>query len=115
VIHTNMGIRNGRSKPDVSISLRIGHFYFAPTKENYCRGEVEILSQTPVWTQEDRFEMTRKERDRVKVLTEAMKGYITQARAGRKGTWRASRASVATRAGLLTHLASQAIESYRFH
>ena len=32
VIHTNMGIRNGRSKPDISISLRIGHFYFAPTR-----------------------------------------------------------------------------------
>ena len=31
VIHTNMGIRKDRSKPDVSISLRIGHFYFAPT------------------------------------------------------------------------------------
>ena len=31
VTHTNMRIRNGRSKPDTSTSLRIGHFYFAPT------------------------------------------------------------------------------------
>ena len=31
VTHTNMRIRNDRSKPDTSTSLRIGHFYFAPT------------------------------------------------------------------------------------
>ncbi len=32
VIDTNMSIRNGQSKPDVSASRRIGHFYFAPTR-----------------------------------------------------------------------------------
>jgi len=31
VLQNNMHIQNRRSEPDLSTSLRIGHFYFAPT------------------------------------------------------------------------------------
>ena len=39
----NTYIRSRRSKPDMSTSLRIGHFYFAPTSRGAWRGKCDTL------------------------------------------------------------------------